>query len=294
MYICRKSYFMYRTPKIFSVFLCLLLLPMMGYAQIEKFKIVDEQNQYVPFANVYVKSSAYGTMSDEKGNLSLDLSKVKSTDTIQISCIGFEDQFLIKSKLLALPNNTIKLTATDYTLSEMEVSAERTKFRKRKVGIKTQLDLCQNGFFINKGNIGQERGIVIENEETCYIESIHFNLTYASHDSMLYEVNLYDYNNGIGEPINTERIFILVTKDNTIGTINISDQYIKVSNDFFVSFEAIQAKEDNWGIIFKAKCRSDIPLFVKQTDGTWKNEKAEILMLKMTPAIWCRMNCIAE
>ena len=105
---------------------------------------------------------------------------------------------------------------------------------------------------------------------------------------MIYELNIYNYENGVKSVINPKRIFIEVnkTKLKKLNSINVRKQNIKVSENFFVAFEAVQVLENNWGIWFKASCISKELFLTKDSNGNWKNEE------ELNPSIWCKMNCI--
>jgi hypothetical protein len=266
----------------------LLFLSFSCIAQNIEIQIVDNEFKAIEYVNVYVIESNYGTISDLNGKVKLDNENIDLKDSIHFSCIGFIDKTLIIKDLLQLGNKKLILQEKSYSFEDIKITAKKIKYKKRKSGTKAILNLCQIGFNVNKINTGKEMGIIMKNNNACYLRSIHFNLESVSHDSMIFELNIYDYNNEIGSNMNKNRIFIQLDKNNPANSINLRDQNIRLSGDYFVSFEAVDVRDNNWAIFFKAKCKDQNLYLIKDNTGIWKNEGG------LNPSIWCKMDCINE
>lgn len=94
-------------------FLMLLLLCVTSiFAQI-KGKVVDENNQPIPYVNIGVQNEALGTSSNEDGSFYLPLKEIKN---LVFSALGYEKR-IIKSNEVEI----VKLKSTVFTLNEVVV-----------------------------------------------------------------------------------------------------------------------------------------------------------------------------
>jgi len=137
-----------------------------SYGQQINLSIVDENNQPIPYVNLYFEKSSYGTLSDVNGLAQLDISLLDVSDTLNLTCIGYENKAL---KLSELQNNSvvrIRLTTKSYALQNVEIIAEQARFKSKNVGFNTALDLCQTGFSNKKKTRGRERAVLIKNTES--------------------------------------------------------------------------------------------------------------------------------
>ncbi len=101
------------------------------FAQTENFiltgKIINEEQEALPYANVSVKNSSYGTVSDENGNYKLELSSNKEY-IIVVSFIGYKE---LQKKIIGSAGETViynvTLTKETKSIDEVEVTADREK-----------------------------------------------------------------------------------------------------------------------------------------------------------------------
>ncbi len=89
-------------------FVLLFLTPIFLNAQSVKGRVVDKKNnQPLAFVNIGVINKDIGTVSDENGNFSIDLSKSSETDTIRFSMIGYKNQeYRIKNYKIRFAEST--------------------------------------------------------------------------------------------------------------------------------------------------------------------------------------------
>jgi len=248
------------------------------YSQEKEFSIVDRRGDGIPYVNVYGKNFNFGAISDEEGKVLIPLSDFKEAGVLRLSCIGYEEKLISVDSLLALQPPVIPLDETSYALEEVEVVSERLKYRKRKTGVRVLFNLHQRGFVIEPDKRGREIGVVMKNDEKCYIETVAMDITYVSNDTMFYEMNIYDFAAGqVGPPIIDERIFVRIPKSEIKKKnfrIELSDRNIKVEDDFFVSIEAIPAPNSgkDYGTLFNASIGKKEWCLVKKKNGNWTQE----------------------
>lgn len=77
--------------KAFSTLLLLglFLLSHSGFAQTVKGKVLNTKNEPIPFATIQIGED-YGVISNDEGDFSIATSKFEPTDSVTISCLGYE------------------------------------------------------------------------------------------------------------------------------------------------------------------------------------------------------------
>ena len=255
-----------------------------SYGQQMNLTIVDENNQPIPYVNLYFEKSSYGTLSDVNGLAQIDVSLLDKSDTLNLTCIGYENKALELSELQNNSVERIRLTTKSYALQNVEIIAEQARFKSKNVGFNTALELCQTGFSNKKKTRGRERAVLIKNNSEAYIESINFNSTSVSHDSVVYEVNIYEYDHGIGPIINNHRIFVTLKPSDNSKTysLDLSKMRLFTRSDFLISFEAVEVFGSG-GVMFKCPCHKKTSIYEKSTDGNWTISR------ERPPAIWCKL-----
>lgn len=114
------------------VFICLflssgILLHGQGLGNY-KGKLIDlETNAALPFATIKLKNEWRGVISNAVGDFQLPLLSISSSDTLVISCIGYESKILPIEQLSVDKLNTIKLQPSTTLLSEVVIRANKIK-----------------------------------------------------------------------------------------------------------------------------------------------------------------------
>jgi len=102
---------------------CILLLQTISFAQSNilkvEGKIVDKDNNPIPYAAVSILSKSIGTASNDDGGFALKLTKDNLLDTISISTLGFETFTIKVGDFLKLESKTISLIEDVVSLDEI-------------------------------------------------------------------------------------------------------------------------------------------------------------------------------
>jgi hypothetical protein len=107
----------------------LLLITSILYSQITlKGKVVDEFNNPMPFVNVFLKKTTYGTTTDDNGKFFLKTKKYRGT--LEISFIGFQTQTIKVNKKTKYLN--IVLKEGENQLEEVIIVSKPKKRLKKK------------------------------------------------------------------------------------------------------------------------------------------------------------------
>lgn len=96
------------------------MLPLQKFTEKIKGRLTDENNKDIPFANILIKNTTIGTISNETGYFQLNYPKELEKDTLSISCIGYESVALAINKFVG----TIKLQSKDFVLNEVTINAK--------------------------------------------------------------------------------------------------------------------------------------------------------------------------
>lgn len=102
-----------------------LLFTTSFFAQV-KGKVVDENNQPIPYVNIWVENENVSTTSDVDGHFTLN---IKEEKTLLFSSLGFEKKKL-KSSLVSI----VQLVPSTYELSEVAI-VNKKETKRKEIGL---------------------------------------------------------------------------------------------------------------------------------------------------------------
>jgi len=86
-------------------------------------KVVDKNDEKLPFVNIYVKGTSHGTTSNYDGEFSLDL-RAEKADTIVFQYVGFKKKEMTVDMRSEVKNLIIKLETEDQLLPQVIITAD--------------------------------------------------------------------------------------------------------------------------------------------------------------------------
>jgi len=93
-----------------------------------KGKLVDNQsNAAIPFATIKLKNEWRGVISNAVGDFQLPTRYKLLSDTLEISCIGYDSKIVPIKQLAEDRINVIKLQSTTIHLSEVVIRAKKIR-----------------------------------------------------------------------------------------------------------------------------------------------------------------------
>jgi hypothetical protein len=96
--------------------------------------IMDENNQQpLPYASIINLNNGKGTISNEHGNFTIDITNLKTSDTIRFQCIGYKTKELTIERIAS--NAPILLSENIYALDEVLVLGTTPKVKDIIEGI---------------------------------------------------------------------------------------------------------------------------------------------------------------
>ena len=252
--------------KINALLLSLLLsyLFNLSFAQetIQGIVIDSDTKEPVPFVNIGITRSMTGTVSDENGQYQLRIPSLM--DVVAFSSIGYQTENIEAGKLIE--NGEINLRPKPYDIPTIELNA--TGFPE-EVTLGAKLEEQGHSIGFGSSELGTEIGARIRIDKETYIKSAHFPINHASGDSLLFRVNLYDFQNEkAGENLLPQNVIISAVQKKGMIDVDLSEFNLITANDVLLSLEWI--KDDNGkgnvGITFRSKkSRRDNNLYTKYT-----------------------------
>ena len=218
----------------------LLLFPIVGNAQLKLVgKVLDANTKqsiaYVNLENFKIQS---GTQTNQDGVFELNMSKGKKTDTIKISCVGYEDKYI--TNLQSNENVVYELLPVIFQLNEVKVSNKKPV--EIEVGVINNKGKNYKPFNYVFQRSGTQRAVFMENVKgkTSYLKSLNF---YMGKDlfEAPFRVRIYANDNGLpGKDMLNKTIEFIGKKQNSWNELNMVDYFFEVPEDgFFVAVEWI-------------------------------------------------------
>jgi hypothetical protein len=250
-----------------------------SYAQRFLGQVIDNSNnEPISFVNIGIVGKNIGTVSNKDGKFQLELNDKFNSDTLRISCIGYESlNFMIwdfKKKALTDGLQHIKLIPKVFQLSEVIVTPKKIKTIK----LGNSNSNSGSRFLTDSSGLGSEIGLIIRlprKEKDYYIKKLNFNVADKNFDTIHARVNIYNLKNGLPNNNILERpIYIEITTDGLI-SIDLRKYNIRMKEDFFISIENFNEKswknKLKFWAVFKtfSKKGTDDCLYRPISQGNW-------------------------
>ena len=200
-----------------NLLLIILFTPLITFSQISfKGVIVDSQNNPIQFASISINQTANGTYTNENGIFHFD--SIQSTDTLKISCIGYESKSICVKDI----KDQITLTSNSINIEEVTIDRKR-KNRSFTIGYYKMNTLFPSSHFSNvKSKIAT---FIPYQSSPAIIEKILLPITNINDTTQL-KVYLYEISED-GSP--GKEIYSKLLMSNEIkNKIDISDEQIRI------------------------------------------------------------------
>ena len=134
-----------------TTLLAILTLPAPLFSQSADFingKVINSQTSGpVPFATLKLMIHNLGVYANADGDFKILLDKRFETDSLIITCIGFERKVISFNSLVKSQINTILLKPSTYALSEVKVTQSRRKLKPEQIVKKAVENISKNYSF---------------------------------------------------------------------------------------------------------------------------------------------------
>lgn len=155
-------------------------------------RVVDDQRkQPVPYASVGVVGRPLGTVADAEGSFLPGRVGAAATDTVVVSCVGYQSRRLLAADLAKLPELTLAPQAQ--TLAEVQVHADTWK--RRNVGREGSSGFTFYNFHLHTdkepaNKLGREVGAILEVKPNSFVEEAYVYLRQRSFRHLRFRLNV--------------------------------------------------------------------------------------------------------
>ncbi|KAA2224599.1 alpha/beta fold hydrolase [Chryseobacterium sediminis] len=233
--------------------------------------ISKNENQPIPYVKIGIEKNSTGTISDEKGKFSIDLSNAEPQQKIKIEVPGYN--FYQETIQNFKKHDQQKIILTEKTKNIQEITIKPKKLVDKNWGVNTKtksVTYSVNPEFDKKSFLG-ETALEFNAKKRSKIKNINLNIaSYVSTQPVLMRYSIYSEKNGFPDKnILEEEITVELTenmiKDGTY-TLDVNDRNIWVQGKFFIG---IQFLKD-----FDGRIRISAALFrtgfIREFYGDWQ------------------------
>lgn len=212
--------------------------------------ISKNENQPIPYVKIGVEKKTTGTISDGKGNFSIDLSQFDPQQKIKIEVPGYDSYVETIENFKKHDQQKIFLNEKTKNIKEVTIKAKKLVDKNWGVNTKTK----SVTYFVNpatdrKDFLG-ETALEFNTKKRSKIKNINLNIArYNSTEPVLMRYSIYSEKNGLPDKnILDEEITIALTedmiKDGTF-TLDVNDRNIWVQGKFFVGIQFLKEFDGN-------------------------------------------------
>jgi hypothetical protein len=197
-----------------------------------------ENNIPVEYVNIGVVGKNIGTVSDQSGKFTLQISSEYYNDTLRFSCIGYQSYSIKVSDIMNQNDVKVNLEKWLYELSEVVVRPKNIK--QKTLGITTRNKMvvaCADSIY------GGEVGVVMKNKKNAFLKEVNINIASCSYDTVFYRVNIYKaHENMQFENILTNPVYFNLLKEDVKDKITVDLRHLNlvIEGDFLVTLEVVK------------------------------------------------------
>jgi hypothetical protein len=249
-------------------YLILILFSLIVISGRSQHQIIDaESKEPVSYAHIKSINKLKGVISDYNGFFVLD-SAFSELDSIAISCIGYEKKsFLVRD---VIEKKIIELTPSSQNLTEVVVTAKKTKYQLKNLGITKKPKKTRFPDYVGTGKNGEQKALWIPNDYSIagYLENINVYVSDLGYPDAYFRVHVYACNAFETKPdkeLTKSNIIASATTGNEWVTIDMSNEHILVGeNGCFIGIE--------WFDSPKSKFHQDT---IYNNGHTWDENKSQ-------------------
>ena len=220
-----------------------------GWAQTIGGQIIDAETQTgIPYASIGVLNKGTGTVSDEKGYFSIDLTdneKITDADSLAFLHIGYQTLTLRIADIRTKANTTKPLFSLEKEEFELPtISIEADEF-KNEIVLGKKVEKKNVNLYYQSNQKGTELAAFVKVDKASYLKQAYFAIANNNYEQLYFRVNLYTIKAGKpSDRINPTDIIVQTDIKEGEVAVDLADYSIVVEEDFFISLEWLQAFGD--------------------------------------------------
>lgn len=246
-------------------------------AQVITGKVLNARDSTpMAYVNIGIIGGNLGTVSNESGVFKLDMSNVKSTDSLRFSYLGFHSKTYPAIAFRKQQQHDVYLEEKSIELTETVVYPG--EYEIKTIGNVTNFAVLGAGFKENQG--GYECGVMVKLKKSAILHDITCYVAICSYDTLFYRLNVYKpVGEGDFEPILEKPIYLTaVSKEvKKWGTLNwdLRKHNIVVEGNFLITLEHV--KDLGPGQLFFSAAFIKSPTYYRETSqAEWKRHPVGI------------------
>jgi hypothetical protein len=232
---------------------CLICILQSSFGQVLiEGKVLDQKSKRpIPFANIGIVKSNIGTLSNEDGSFSLQITDKLLSDSVAFSSLGYEGKSMPVRSLMASPNAVVYLTEKAVLLSEVTVTQKRVKALRFRLG---NTSMRGGTMQADTTYAGRSIALLIENKDAkpdrafpLYLEGARLHILRNNLKSIRFRVRINDLDEKTGQPgkdMLEQNLIVESTMRSGWLEFDFSSLNVIVSKPFFVTFEQLTTKSD--------------------------------------------------
>lgn len=178
------------------LFLCTLFTAAISNAQIISGKIISEEKLPLGYARIGIINESFGTIADDKGIFSIDLTKISPEKKVTVQLVGFEPWTESVSDFTHQQNWTIILKEKKQNLEDVVVTSEKQYVQKNwginKKGNSVSINIYGNSV----QDSSKEFALEFDNKKRVKILKINLNIpNFQNSDTLLLDFDILSRDN---------------------------------------------------------------------------------------------------
>ena len=230
-----------------------------------------EENKAIPYVKLGVEKEKLGTISNERGEFSIDLSSINPDKNIKIEVSGFEPYSQSVGNFIKNNPQKIYLSEKFHSIKEVELAPKKLVAKNWGINTKTKSISYSVNPQLNKENFLGETALEFSTKKRAKIKNINLNISQFNSDKpVLMRYIVYSEENGFpGKSLLEQEINLEVTADKIkdgVFSLDVNDQNIWVQGKFFVGIQFLKDFDGNIKIsaaLFKTG-------YLRQFYGDWE------------------------
>lgn len=235
-----------RIKRLFFLAVLLYMFPLIqvhAQSAIKGIVLLAKDGRPAAYASIKLVSENAGTITDTAGNFSLTVHKLKSTDTLLISSVGYEDLKVPAQKLTKL--NEFKLQESQKMMESVVIRS----FHKEEIaGAKSEVVGYYRSW--NADNTGGEIGrTFLPGHNEYQVAKVRFKV-YNTYDTCIIRLHIREMNNGEpGRELLRDSVAQIINKSSQADKAYEFDldkyNVILSKKNIFVSFEVLEGTQSD-------------------------------------------------
>lgn len=230
-----------------------------------------EDNKVIPYVKIGVDKEKIGTVSNEKGEFSIDLTSVAPDKKVKIEVSGFETFTQNVSEFIRKNPQSIYLQERIHSIKEVKLVPKKLVDKNWGVNTKNKSVTYSVNPQQNKESFLGETALEFSTKKKAKISAINLNIAEFNSDKpVLMRYTVYSEENGLpGKSLLDEEINLELTGDKIkdgVFSLDVNDQNIWVKGKFFVGIQFLKDFEGHIRIsaaLFKTG-------YLRQFYGDWE------------------------